>query len=174
VEIEDITSSSCANTQDTDGFAVTVLGVGNPIMGDDGVGIELLARVQDVCPDPRIEFVDGGTAGLELLHVVQDSERILLLDAIAGDTPGKVVEVDGDQIPRLMAAKLSPHQVGLVDIFSAARLLGYEPREVVAVGVVPEFVDTKYGLTPVVEEALDEATKQAVSILERWLAELPE
>jgi len=153
----------------TDGIAATVLGVGNPIMGDDGVGVELLACVRAALPDPRIEYVDGGTYGMELLPVLQSARRLLILDAVSGTTPGEVVELPGDQIPRLLAAKLSPHQLGLLDIFAAARLLGTEPEQVTVVGIVPEFVDVQVGLTPIVSASLPEATEKAVSVLKIWL-----
>ena len=153
------------------GYAVTVMGVGNPIMGDDGVGLELLACIQSACTDPRVVFVDGGTGGLELLHIVLDSSRLLLLDAVAGEVPGAIVELTGDQIPRLMSTKLSPHQVGLLDIFSAAHLLGREPQEVVVVGIVPQDVNTRVGLMPVVAQAIPEATHRALTWIERWLSE---
>ncbi|MDR0431898.1 MAG: hydrogenase maturation protease, partial [Bifidobacteriaceae bacterium] len=66
---------------------ITVLGVGNPIMSDDAVGLALLERLEQQRPDPRIEYVDGGTGGLELLPVVQDAQRLLILDAVRGANP---------------------------------------------------------------------------------------
>ena len=155
----------------TDEIAVNVLGVGNPIMGDDGVGLELLACVQAGFSDPRVEYVDGGTSGMELLPVVQSAHRLLILDAVSGPTPGDVVELPGDQIPRLLAAKLSPHQLGLLDIFAAARLLGTEPEQVTVIGIVPEYVDVQIGLTPAVSASLPAATELAVSVLNQWLSQ---
>jgi len=151
--------------------AVTVLGVGNPIMGDDGIGPELLAAVQAVLQDPSVEFVDGGVGGLELLPTVQDARRLLILDAVAGEVPGEVCELTGDQIPRLLAAKLSPHQVGLLDVLTAARLLGQEPEAVAVVGIVPESVELGLGLAPVVAVSFPEAVARAVAVVEGWLAE---
>ncbi|MDR0782797.1 MAG: hydrogenase maturation protease [Propionibacteriaceae bacterium] len=156
-------------TEQTTGIAVTVLGVGNPIMADDGVGLELLAQLELALPDPRVDYVWGGTGGLELLGVLQDSQRLLILDAIAGPTPGQVVEVTGDQIKRLLAAKLSPHQIGLLDVFSAARLTGREPEEVTAIGIVPEIVEMRVGLTEVVAAAIPQALEQAIAQINRWL-----
>jgi hydrogenase maturation protease len=150
---------------------VTVLGVGNPIMGDDGVGLELLARVTAARPDARVEVVDGGTGGMELVPVVREARRLLVLDAVAGHTPGAVVRLAGDQIPRMLAAKLSPHQVGLLDVFAAARLLGDEPDEVEVVGVVPASVDLRVGLSREVEAALPAATAAALEVLDRWLVQ---
>ncbi|QAY64142.1 hydrogenase maturation protease [Xylanimonas allomyrinae] len=152
--------------------AVTVLGIGNPIMADDGTGLALAERLSRSCAgDPRVEVVDGGTGGMELVPVVQDAERLLVLDAVAGPVPGTVVHLTGDQVPRLLATKLSPHQVGLLDVLAAARLLGREPRQVEVVGVVPEVVDLRLGLSDVVAGVLDVATATARGVVERWLAE---
>ena len=149
---------------------ITVLGVGNPIMGDDGVGLAVLAAVQAARSDPRIEYVDGATGGMELIPVVQDADRLLVLDAVAGPQPGLVQHLMGDQLPRLLSSKLSPHQVGLLDVLSACRLLGREPAVIEVVGVTPAQVQLQYGLTTVVQAAVPEAVHQACEIIDKWLA----
>ena len=152
---------------------ITVLGVGNPIMGDDAIGLELLSRLGQRRPDPRVEYVDGGTSGMELVPVVQEARRLLVLDAVASPSPpGTVVRVGGDQVPRLLAAKLSPHQVGLLDVFAAVRLLGSEPDAVEVVGIVPGEVDLRLGLSAEVADALGAATDAAAAVVDAWLAEL--
>ena len=150
-------------------MTITVLGVGNPIMADDGVGLAVLAAVQEARPDPRIEYVDGGTGGMALLPVVQEAGRLLVLDAVAGDEPGRVVQLDGDQVPRMLVAKLSPHQVGLLDVFTAARLLGHEPAEVVVIGVTPARVELSLEMSPSAQAAVAEAANRACALLDTWL-----
>jgi len=151
---------------------VTVLGVGNPIMADDGTGLELLGRVRAQRRDPRVEYVDGATGGMELLPVVTEAKRLLVLDAVAGSTPGQVVQLSGDQLPRLLSGKLSPHQVGLLDVFAAARLLDREPEVIEVVGVVAAKVEMRLGLSGPVTGALGEAVGAAVQVIDTWLAEL--
>ena len=152
---------------------ITVLGIGNPIMGDDGVGLEILEQLRAHYADQQhLEFVDGGTSGMELLPTIQDAESLLVLDALAPrahSTPGDVVTLIGDQIPRLLNSKLSPHQVGLLDLLSAARLLGTEPRRVAVVGVVAESTELHVGLTPTVTRALPGAVAEAQTLLDEWL-----
>ena len=150
---------------------VTVLGVGNPIMGDDGTGLEILAGVQAALGDIGVEFVDGGTGGMELIPIVQDATRLLVLDAVAGEEPGQVKVLTGDQVVRMLSLKLSPHQVGLLDVFSAARLLGREPEEVVIVGIVPASVDLQLGLSAPVQASLPEAVAKAVAQIQSWLGQ---
>lgn len=152
---------------------VTVLGVGNTIMADDGIGIALLDAVREADPDPRIDYVDGALMGMELLPVVQDARRLLVLDAVAGERPGQVVRLSGDQLPRMLSTKLSPHQVGLLDVFAAARLLGREPVELELVGVVPASVDLRVGLSPQVQVAIAPAVLLARGLLDGWLSPLP-
>jgi len=149
---------------------VTVLGVGNSIMADDGVGLELLAALQEH-PRAGVNYVDGAVGGMELVPVVQDSTRLLILDAVAGTVPGTVVRLSGDQVPRMLATKLSPHQVGLLDVLAASRLLGSEPDEVAVVGVVPELVDLRLGLSSSVSGAVPEAASAAEAIIDAWLAQ---
>jgi hydrogenase maturation protease len=151
---------------------ITVLGVGNLIMGDDGVGLALLERLQIARDDKRICYVDGATGGMELLPVVQEAERLLILDAVAGSQAGEVVTIAGDQVPRLLATKLSPHQVGLLDLFAASRLLGTEPGEVEVVGVVPQDVELGLELSAPVAAALEAAVAAACQVLDRWLSDL--
>ncbi|MDR1791254.1 MAG: hydrogenase maturation protease [Propionibacteriaceae bacterium] len=150
--------------------SLTVLAVGNPIMSDDGLGQALLAAVQAACPDTRVTYVDGGIAGLELLPVVQDASHLLILDAIAGDTPGAVHHLSGDQLPRLLSAKLGPHEIGLLDVFTSARLLGQEPEVLEIVGITPASTDLGIGLAAVVAAAIPAATEIAVGILGEWLS----
>ncbi|MDR1799310.1 MAG: hydrogenase maturation protease [Bifidobacteriaceae bacterium] len=150
---------------------IVVLGVGNPIMADDGLGLVLLERLRAARPDPRVQYVDGVAGGLELLPEVTEASRLLILDAVAGRQPGECRQVEGDAITVALGSKLSPHQVGLLDVLGAARLLGQEPDQVTVVGVTPAAVELGLELTPVVQAALDGAVARAVGVLDAWLAE---
>lgn len=153
---------------------ITVLAVGNTIMGDDGVGPAVLAALSAArAEDPRVLLVDGGTLGMSLLPVIQDARRLLVLDAVdvPGD-PGDVVLLAGDQLPRLLSAKLSPHQVGLLDILTCARLLGSEPERVAVVGIVPGSVDLALDLSAPVAAALQQAAATASAVIDGWLVEV--
>ena len=150
---------------------VTVLGIGNSVMGDDAVGLELMARLQPTwAADARVEFVHGETGGMELLSDVTDAEALLILDAVAGPVPGQAVRIGGDQVPRLLAAKLSPHQVGMLDLLAAARLLGKEPQLVEVVGVTPSDIDIRIGLSETVARGLEDAVLLANQALSELLA----
>ena len=155
---------------------LTVLGIGNPIMTDDGVGIAILEQLQRIGPPPgdyagtELCYVDGGTSGMEILPDIEDADFLLVLDALAGlGESGEVHTFIGDQIPRLLQAKLSPHQVGLLDLLSVARLQGYEPTRIAVIGVVVEDTSLHVGLTESVSAAVMTAAETAKRFLLDWL-----
>jgi hydrogenase maturation protease len=147
----------------------TVLGIGNPIMGDDGVGIALLGELMAAGLERPVEFVDGGTIGMSLLPLVEDTGSLLILDAVAGDgPPGTLVHLTGDQLPRLIRAKISAHQVGLLDALAGARLRATEPDRIAVVGLIPAHIDIRVGLSPVVAASVGRAVELARTILRDW------
>lgn len=150
---------------------VLVLGLGNPVMTDDGVGLVALARLQEAWAfGPEVRFADGGTWGMRLLPMIQDHDRILFLDALdAGRPPGSLVRLEGETIPRgLGAGKLSPHQVDLQDLLAAAALTGRLPGRMVAIGVQPARVEMGVGLSPAVAAGVEGMVEAAVACLAAW------
>lgn len=152
------------------GPGTVVIGVGSPLMGDDGVGVaavELLRRA--VGAVDGVSLLDGGTWGMQLLPDIEDAERLLVLDAIhEGGEPGTVVRLEKHELPRLLDHKVSPHQIDLREVFAVAELRGTFPPEAVALGVEPETVELRAGLSPVVERALPKLLDAAVTQLRAW------
>ena len=146
-----------------------VLGLGNPLMGDDGLGLAALGRLQEQWDVPGVEFVDGGTWGMNLLPLVEESSHLLLLDAIrSGDLPGALVEWERDQLPRYLSLKLSPHQIDLREVLALAEWRGTMPTEIVAIGLSPRDVVMTTSLSPEVDAGLDQVVEAALRRLERW------
>jgi hydrogenase maturation protease len=147
-----------------------VLGLGNPLMGDDGVGLAALERLRegwDLPPD--IELVDGGTWGMNLLPIIEDAGRVLLMDAIdVGAAPGTPITIERARLPRYLATKISPHQVDLRDVLALAELRGTLPADTVAIGLQPAVVELSNGLSDVLRVRLDDMVERAVGQLEAW------
>lgn len=151
--------------------ATVVIGLGNPIMGDDGLGLVALdaLRARKLPSAVDVEFVDGGTWGLSLLPVVERAARLLLLDAIeCGKAPGTVVSLRTDAIPAYLMTKVSPHQVDMREVLALAAWRGRSPTEVVAVGAQPAVVDLVGSLSPVVAAAVETVADVAAAQLENW------
>ena len=133
-----------------------VLGLGNPLCHDDGVGGMAVTRVlQDWSPGPGTWVMEGGTLGLWLLPLLESYRTVLLVDAIRAEgKPGTLVRIDGEEVARAAAHRLSVHQVGVGDLMDAAQLRGTLPPRLLLLGVVPESVSLGLGLSPSVEQAL--------------------
>jgi hydrogenase maturation protease len=147
-----------------------VLGVGSPLMGDDGVGVaavELLRRA--LGPMAGVALLDGGTWGMQLLPEIEEAGRLLVLDAIYdGQVPGTVVRLEKHELPRLLYQKVSPHQIDLREVFAVAELRGTFPAEAVALGVEPEVVELQEGFSPSVDRAMPVLLEAAADQLRAW------
>ncbi len=156
------------------GAGTLVLGCGNPIMADDGLGIAVLGRLErDWLISPEVQLVDGGTWGVNLLPAIESADRLLLLDAIrAGRPPGTLVTLTDAELPRFFAHKLSPHQIDLREVLALAELRGTVPATIVALGAEPELVDLRDGLSPSIDAVVDELARRAVAQLMAWGHEL--
>jgi len=148
----------------------TLLCLGNPLLGDDGLGEHLLARLQAewVLP-PELEVVPGGNAGLDLLPVVEDARRLLVVDAIdAAVPPGTLVVLEDEAIPTALGRALSPHHVGIAQVLALARVRGLLPERVVAVGLQPGPPREELRLGPEVAAALPRLLDAVVERLRGW------
>ena len=145
-----------------------VVGLGNPLMGDDGIGLVALERLAASGAVPAgVELVDGGTWGMNLLHLIESADVVILLDAIQnGTAPGTVTELEGDAVPRRLAHKLSPHQIDLAEVLALAALRGTLPPRLVALGIEPGVVEMSTTLSPVVDAALPLLLARVIERLE--------
>ncbi len=146
-----------------------VIGVGSPLMGDDGLGLKALEELREGYDFvPEVEFLDGGTWGMNLLPFIEEARRVLILDAIHADEPaGAVVELEGDAIPRFFSTKLSPHQIDLREVLALAELRGTLPT-IVALGIRPGSIRLEAGIGPEVERGLPLLVDAALRRLASW------
>lgn len=116
-----------------------ILGLGNTICGDDGLGVAAVGYLtRHYGIPPGVAVVDGGTLGLSLLPWVEDAARVILVDAVGADAPaGSLVRLQGDDVGPAVSHRLSPHQVGVADLLDGARWRDRYPEEVILLGIVP-------------------------------------
>ncbi len=135
---------------------VLVLGVGNTIQMDDGVGVHVANRLMALDLPDEVEVVDGGILGVDLLSIIEGCRRMIVIDAVdAGMEAGTLFRfTPADMVDDLIPAQ-SLHQVGLLETLQMAALLGRAPEETVIFGVQPGEVDWGLTLTEAVEAKLD-------------------
>lgn len=152
------------------GKQITVLGIGNILNTDEGVGVHAVRVLQAKYGEPeKFQILDGGTLGLNLLPLVDDATHMLILDAVdAGKPAGTVIELHGEDIPLFGGARLSEHQLTFTEVLGLALLRGTLPGNLVLLGVQPESLAIGIGMSPVVESALPELLKRAESLLTGW------
>lgn len=140
----------------SDRTPLLVLGLGNVLLEDDGVGAAAVALLRDrYAAPPGVLVLDGGTLGLALLPYLESADRVILVDAIqTGEPAGSLVHVRDDDVGPAVATRLSPHQVGVADLLDAARWLDRYPARVVLLGLVPESMELVVGLSARVKPGL--------------------
>ena len=144
---------------------IMVLGVGNEILQDEGVGIEVVKTLQSMKLPVNVEIVEGGTGGLDLLKLLEETDYLLIVDAVDARTqPGAIFRFKPDEVSVLPPEYgMSFHQLGLFEIFSMAKILGEMPDTTIF-AIQPASMTWGIGLTPevaakvpvVIEQILEE------------------
>ena len=148
-----------------------VIGVGNTILSDEGVGVHAARLLQG---DPRVPngvtILDGGTIGIELIPYASDASRVLFLDAMnSGSTPGTLARMTGGDLLGLSGG-LNVHQLGVADLIAALALVSTRPQDIVVLGVQPANTDWGTTLSPDVAAALTRLVDAALAQLLLWNA----
>lgn len=137
---------------------VLVLGAGNILLSDEGVGVRVVETFEKRYPvAPGVELLDAGTAGMDLLDVIAGREHLIIVDAVnTGSPPGTLVRLADQEVPAAFRTKSSPHQIGLADVLAALTLTGEVPSRVTVIGIQPEYMDLGLELSPTIAARLDE------------------
>ena len=146
---------------------IVVLGVGNTLLSDEGVGVRAAEKLQrDFVLPAGVEIIDGGTTGMEMLEDLACAGHIIIVDAVrSGHAPASIVRLAGEQVPVFFRTKLSPHQIGLSDVLATLELTGEQPGGVTVIGVEPVSLETAMALSPQVEALLPEVVSLVVAEL---------
>jgi hydrogenase maturation protease len=145
-------------------IGVLVLGLGNVLLGDDGLGAAALSRLERGWRIPEgVRLEDGGTLGLSLLGLLADAEQVIIVDAVrTDDPPGSLVRIDGADVIDAVRDRLSVHQVGVADLLDAARLMDCYPTGVTLLGLVPENIDLAVERSEAIERRIDDLVEAII------------
>jgi hydrogenase maturation protease len=146
-----------------------LLGIGNILLSDEGVGVHLVKEVGSKYEfTPEVDVVDGGTLGLDLLPYFEDYQRMLIVDAVNfGREPGFIRVVDGEEIPNAILEKMSVHNIGLNDLMGVSMFRGMIPEKIRLIGIQPASLEPGY-LSPTIRDRMGELTSLVLKNLAEW------
>ena len=152
---------------------IGVVGVGNLLLKDDGVGIHVIKRLRELSllPLGNVELVDGGTASFSL--PVHKYEKLIIIDAVKSTRhpPATILLFDKSQIMNgSIEGVFSSHDITLFDYLALLEVKGEAPEEILLIGIVPEDYETPdISLTPKIEGILDKVVEIIIQRLKTWL-----
>ncbi len=155
--------------QENDRFpTIVVLGVGNTLMQDDGVGVRVIQVLAGDYDFPAcVRLIEGGVAGLGLLSELEGAEHLLIIDAVQGTgPPGTLYSLSPEDLPKGRGPFMSAHEIGISEVLSAAEFLGRRPQTRI-IGVQPlEARKIGLELTAPLQEALPRVVAATLEELE--------
>lgn len=147
---------------------ILVLGIGNILLEDEGIGVHVVDRLQTDYELPvNVTVVDGGTSGMVLLDDIAACQHLLIVDCARLDAPpGTIHEFHGNAVPAFFQQRISPHQIGLSDLLAAAALLDVLPQQLSLIAIEPESIELGTELTATGERACELALDRVVRRLQ--------
>jgi hydrogenase maturation protease len=151
-------------------LTTTVLGLGNILLKDEGVGVHAVNAIKERYSfPPDVEVIDGGTLGLDLLPLIEKRDRILFVDAVDfGKEPGHIGVIDDDAIPSTLLAKMSVHHIGLSDVLFAAKLLDIKPSKLRLIGIQPQSLEVGLEMTECISGKMEAVISLILETLKEW------
>lgn len=152
----------------------TVLGIGNILLQDEGLGVRVVEELQRRYQfGPAVELLDGGTLGMGLLRYIGGTDRLLIVDAVAGGgQPGTLYRFAGQEVEQYFQEKVSLHELGIKEVLAMLEVTGQPVGEVVIVGAEPASLDMGLELTPIIADALENVTGAVLEQLFAWGVEV--
>jgi hydrogenase maturation protease len=153
-----------------------VLGIGNTLLSDEGVGVHMLNWMQAHHPDiADVDYLDGGTLSFTLAPYIEEADNLIVVDAAELQAaPGTLRVFRGDEMDRFAGkTKRSVHEVSLGDLLAIAHLTGCVPQNRALVAIQPQAVDWGSSLSNPVKRALPGAGESMLALMSEWHCALP-
>ncbi|UCD29278.1 MAG: HyaD/HybD family hydrogenase maturation endopeptidase [Planctomycetota bacterium] len=149
-------------------YPVLILGIGNILLRDEGIGVRVIQAMQKMELPEGVELYDGGTAGADLLDIICDRKKLIIIDAMDADCePGSILRLTPDDLKPQASAGISLHQIGLLDTLNMAKLLGSPPEEVIIIGIKPKSITPCTELSTELKHSIPKALNLILNELKR-------
>jgi hydrogenase maturation protease len=153
---------------------ILILGVGNLLLSDEGVGVHVARKMMEMDFPPEVQIVEGGTDGFGLMHVVLQADRLILVDAVkGGGRPGSIYRFEIEDCPPFPDIfKTSVHQISILEVINLSGLIGSTPRTTI-IGVEPNCLEMGMELSPQIEAKIPRVIQLIREELALSLGDLP-
>ena len=136
---------------------ILILGIGNLILKDEGVGVHAVHKMMDMNLPPDIEVMDGGTMGIDLLYHIEGRKKVIVIDAVMTDSPpGTLYRFTDRDLEDYKGFLRSAHEIDFTYVLKTAELFGKKPDEVIFIGITPEDISEGLELSPTIEKKIPE------------------
>ena len=148
---------------------IAVMGIGNILMQDEGIGVHILRELEKYDFNPHIALIDGGNMGMDLLPFFDEYNKMIIVDAVDFEKePGFIDTIENDDILALFTTKMSLHHLGLKDVLSYAKLLDQTPEDLCLFGIQPHKVEMEIELSQIVNSRIHELMTLVLQKLKIW------
>lgn len=148
-----------------------VLGIGNVLLTDEGVGVETIKEMKSIPLPPFVELFDGGTSGADLLDVIACRKKIVVIDAMDSDLKaGEIAVFSEKDFSACCGVQSSLHDIGIIETLGMAKLLGCEPEHVTVIGIQPEVVAPGTALSKSVKKAIPRVIIRILKEIEEYVS----
>ncbi len=153
---------------------ITVLGVGNILMQDEGFGVRVVEQLLQQYHFPDwVQVLDGGTLGMELLRFLIGTDKLIIIDAVSGELPpGSLYQFNHEEVKAYFKEKVSMHELGIQDVLEVMNVLEKPAKEIRILGIQPLTIDIGLEMTPLVAKQVESVVKKVVMVLKEWQAEV--
>ncbi|ADC89738.1 hydrogenase expression/formation protein [Thermocrinis albus DSM 14484] len=151
-----------------------VLGVGNILLSDEGLGVHAVNQLKRNCSfGDDLQLLDGGTLGIDLLYYMEGVDKLLIIDAVlGGGPPGTLYLLKDHEVKSHFRKKVSAHEVGVQEVLALAELTGKKPAEIVLIGMEPFSFEVSTDLSDPVKEKMPELLMAVIEQLKNWGVEV--
>jgi hydrogenase maturation protease len=139
--------------------AVIVIGLGNMLMSDEGIGVRIVQRLLDFADKfPSVDFIDAGTGGMSVLHLIEGRDKVVFIDcAKMGEEPGAIKKFTPQEIQSTkVLSHQSLHETDLIKIINMADTLGQCHAEIIIFGIEPQSVRLGCEISKILADRIDE------------------
>jgi hydrogenase maturation protease len=156
--------------KDTGSRKTVILGIGNLLLCDEGVGVHVANELLNMDLPPYVSVVEGGTDGFRLLNIITDADRLIIVDTVRGGaSPGSIYRFDIDEVRSCPSGfRTSVHQVGILEVIDLSGLIGKTPHTTV-IGVEPKSLEMSMELSPEIREKIPRVIELVLEELKRPL-----